>query len=77
LMSAVPPRTLEARVGARGSGSACSRLWIADTDFRLLDDIGFFILRMLIRMEQTRPGAPLSLDDQTAMVARIQAGEIF
>ncbi len=32
---------------------------------------------MLIRMEPTRPGAPLSLDDPTAMVARIQAGEIF
>ena len=62
LMSAVPPRTLEASVGARGSGSASSRLWIADTDFR---------------MEPTRPGAPLSLDDPTAMVARIQAGEIF
>ena len=54
LMSAVPPRTLEASVGARG-----------------------FIQRMLIRMEPTRPGAPLSLDDPTAMVARIQAGEIF
>lgn len=77
LMSAVPPRTLEASVGARGSGSASSRLWIADTDFRLHDDIGFFIQRMLIRMEPTRPGAPLSLDDPTAMVARIQAGEIF
>lgn len=76
-MSAVPPRTLEASVGARGSGSASSRLWIADTDFRLHDDIGFFIQRMLIRMEPTRPGAPLSLDDPTAMVARIQAGEIF
>ncbi|WP_074227345.1 hypothetical protein, partial [Pseudomonas aeruginosa] len=68
---------LEASVGARGSGSASSRLWIADTDFRLHDDIGFFIQRMLIRMEPTRPGAPLSLDDPTAMVARIQAGEIF
>lgn len=77
LMSAVPPRPLEASVGARGSGSASSRLWIADTDFRLHDDIGFFIQRMLIRMEPTRPGAPLSLDDPTAMVARIQAGEIF
>ncbi|MFU6555991.1 hypothetical protein ACM79U_05215 [Pseudomonas aeruginosa] len=68
LMSAVPPRTLEASVGARGSGSASSRLWIADTDFRLHDDIGFFIQRMLIRMEPTRPGAPLSLDDPTAPV---------
>ncbi|MBG7025728.1 hypothetical protein I5J11_18620 [Pseudomonas aeruginosa] len=77
LMKGVPPRTLEASVGARGSGSASSRLWIADTDFRLHDDIGFFIRRMLIRMEPSRPGTPLLLDDPTAMVARIQAGEIF
>ncbi|MGC3645840.1 hypothetical protein ACPTFH_30845, partial [Pseudomonas aeruginosa] len=32
---------------------------------------------MLIRMQPTRPVAHMSIDEPTAMVARIQAGEIF
>ncbi|MGC3664055.1 hypothetical protein ACPTI4_30450, partial [Pseudomonas aeruginosa] len=35
LMSAEPPRTLEASLGARGSGSASSRQWIPEYVLRL------------------------------------------
>lgn len=77
LMAAVPPRTLDGEPGPRGSDAGASRLWIANTDFRLHDDIGFFIRRMLIEMHSLTPGTPLLLDDPTAMEARIQAGDIF
>ncbi|MFO8212341.1 hypothetical protein R2K36_33315, partial [Pseudomonas aeruginosa] len=77
-MQAVPPRQLDDKVGQRASDSDESKLWISHTDFRLHDDIGFFIRRMLIRMSSNGPkGTPLMLDDPRAMVARIQAGDIF
>lgn len=78
LMQAVPPRQLDDKVGQRASDSDESKLWISHTDFRLHDDIGFFIRRMLIRMSSNGPkGTPLMLDDPRSMVARIQAGDIF
>ncbi|CAD5106067.1 hypothetical protein [Zestomonas carbonaria] len=77
LMRAVPPRVLDDSVGARDSGSAESRLWIANTDFRLHDDIGFFIRRMLIQLRPLAQGTPLLLDDPKSMEARIEAGDIF
>ncbi|KAF1069188.1 MAG: hypothetical protein GAK45_01160 [Pseudomonas citronellolis] len=78
LMQAVPPRQLGADVGLRGSVGQGSNLWISHTDFRLHDDIGFFIRKMLIHMLPKGPaGEPLLLDDPTAMVARIEAGDIF
>ncbi|UVE18036.1 hypothetical protein NVV93_01125 [Pseudomonas sp. LS44] len=77
LMAAVPPRQLDSAVGPRSSGSATSRLWIANTDFRLHDDIGFFIRQMLIEMRPLQADTPLLLDDPKAMEARIEAGDIF
>lgn len=78
LMQAVPPRVLDAHVSARQSDSNTSQLWISHTDFRLHDDIGFFIRRMLIQMSPLAgAGTPLMLDDPRSMVARIQAGDIF
>lgn len=77
LMQAVPPRELDDSVGLRGSGKADTRLWIRQTDFRLHDDIGFFIRQMLINMRPNQSGTPLLLDDPTSMVAQVAAGDIF
>ena len=74
--SVLPKRPLSAAMTARASGEQETRLWVRQTDFRLHDEVGFFIHEVLLRLKP-KSGEVLLLDDPTAMVAEVVGGSIF
>lgn len=62
--------------GLRDSGHQESLMFIRNTNFRFIGDIGFFVPRLMLSLRPYDPGNPVIFDDPTSFYLKPHRGEV-
>ncbi|MGS0894056.1 hypothetical protein ACVBGC_16195 [Burkholderia stagnalis] len=60
----------------RDSGQNGAMTFLRDVDFRIVNNLGFFIHRLSATLVPTQPGAPIVFDDPTSFEIDVHAGTV-
>ncbi len=62
--------------GLRDSGHTESLMFVANTNFRFVGDIGFYVPRLTLSLHPNDPAAPVIFDDPTSFYLKPHDGEV-